>query len=122
MKRLRIALILALAMTPLAGCAQEDDPRQAFQAADTVAMADTGSIKAASGDWPWWRGPNHNGIADSGQQPPTSWSETENVIWKTPIPGRGHSSPIVVGSMVVLATADEKTQTQSVVAFDRDFC
>lgn len=74
---------------------------------------------AAEGDWPWWRGPNHNGIAAEGQQPPVSWSDSKNVVWKTPVPGRGHASPTVVGDRIFLATADERSKVQSVVAFDR---
>ncbi len=74
---------------------------------------------AADGDWPWWRGPNFNGVA-ADQTAPVSWSETENVLWKSPAPGRGHSSPTVVGDRIYLATADEQQQTQSVLAFDRN--
>jgi outer membrane protein assembly factor BamB len=74
---------------------------------------------SAERDWPWWRGPYRNGIANS-QQPPTRFGDSEAVLWKAPVPGRGHSSPIVVGSQVVLATADTTTQIQSVLAFDRD--
>ncbi|MEM1295303.1 MAG: PQQ-binding-like beta-propeller repeat protein [Verrucomicrobiota bacterium] len=73
-----------------------------------------------SADWPAWRGPNGNGVADSDQDPPTSWSAEEHVIWKVKVPGRGHSSPILVGNQVILTTADEKTQAQSVLSFDRD--
>ncbi|QDU92868.1 outer membrane protein assembly factor BamB family protein [Lignipirellula cremea] len=71
------------------------------------------------GDWPHWRGPNDNSVAD-GPAPPTSWDETQNVVWKTPVPGRGHSSPTVFGDFLYLATADEQAQTQSVVCFDRN--
>ncbi len=74
---------------------------------------------SAETDWPWWRGPSRNGIAVGSQLVPTKWSETESVIWKTPVPGRGHSSPIVIRDRVFLATADEKQQIQSVLAFDR---
>ncbi len=74
----------------------------------------------ASGDWPWWRGPNRDGSAGASQKVPVKWSETENVIWKVPIPGRGHSSPTVVGDRIYLTTADEGTQTQSVMALERE--
>ena len=69
------------------------------------------------GDWLTWRGPNANGIAVNGQSVPVNWSETDNVVWKTSVPGRGHSSPTVVGDRIVLTTADG--QSQSVVCFDR---
>jgi outer membrane protein assembly factor BamB len=70
-------------------------------------------------DWPCWRGPSRNGIASPGQQPLTQWSETENILWKVPIPGRGHSSPTVVGDRIYLATADPVHLSQSVLCLDR---
>jgi len=70
-------------------------------------------------DWPWWRGPNFNAVV-SDQKLVTQWSEAKNVVWKAPVPGRGHSSPIIVGSRVFLATADEKAKAQSVLCFDRE--
>ncbi len=69
-------------------------------------------------DWPWWRGPSRNGFASSTARPPTEFGPSENVRWSSPVPGRGHGSPIVVGGRVYLATADESTQTQSVLAYD----
>lgn len=76
-------------------------------------------VHLQANDWPVWRGPNGNGVAADGESPPTLWGENENVIWKSQVPGRGHSSPIVVGDLIVLTTADEEANTQSVVAFDR---
>src|SRR5205814_1246755 len=62
--------------------------------------------QAAQGDWPWWRGPERNGIS-ADREAVTKWSTKNNVVWSTNIPGRGHSSPIVVGKRVFLTTADE---------------
>jgi outer membrane protein assembly factor BamB len=76
--------------------------------------------KFSDADWPWWRGPNRNGVANPDQEPPLKWSDSENVLWKVPVPGRGHGSPIVVGDRVYLTAADEKTQVQSVLCFDRE--
>lgn len=70
-------------------------------------------------DWPWWRGPERNGNASADQQPPLHWSEQESVIWKTPIPGRGHGSPTVVGDQIYLLTAEEDTATQSIICLSR---
>lgn len=83
-----------------------------------IVAAESVPLPVNSNDWPWWRGPNRNGVAHD-QKPPLKWSETENVLWKTPIPGRGHGSPTVVGNSIYLATADEQTQVQSVLCFDR---
>jgi hypothetical protein len=59
-------------------------------------------------NWPQFRGP------DQGRAPeanlPVSWSATENVLWKTPLPGPGHSSPIIWGDRIFL-TAFEPAST-----------
>lgn len=54
--------------------------------------------------WPEWRGPIATGFAPNAD-PPTEWSESKNVAWKTRIPGLGHSSPIVWGDRVFLTSA-----------------
>ena len=77
-------------------------------------------ITVAADDWPWWRGPNRNGTANADQSPPVHWSDSENVVWKTPIPGKGHGSPIVVGKQVFLQTAEDEPQSQSVLCLDRE--
>lgn len=82
--------------------------------------ATTDAIEFGEHDWPWWRGPERNGVADAKQNPPTKWSETENVLWKAAIPGRGHGSATVVGDQVFLATAEHDRQVQSVLCFDRN--
>lgn len=75
--------------------------------------------KHQESDWPWWRGTHRDGVASANQQPPLEWSEQENVVWKTPIPGRGHGSAAVFGDQVFVATADEDRQVQSLISFDR---
>ena len=89
----------------------------------SAAEPTTDSVNAASNlsadDWPSWRGANMDGIT-SGPAVPTHWTDTENVKWKVKIPGRGHSSPILVGDRIYLETADEKTETQSVLCLERD--
>jgi outer membrane protein assembly factor BamB len=76
-------------------------------------------IEVGQADWPWWRGPTRDGVSGS-EQPPHRWGEEENVLWKVPVPGRGHSSPTVVGDRVFLTTADEQRQAQSVLCYDRE--
>lgn len=75
---------------------------------------------AQAGDWPWWRGPNRNGVAEDGQNPPTKFSATENVKWVVDLPGRGHGSPAVVGDRVFIATADAQTEKQTIQCFHRE--
>lgn len=57
-------------------------------------------------NWPSFRGPDATGVGD-GQHPPVKWNAKtgENVRWKTPIPGLGHSCPVVWGNRIFLTTA-----------------
>ena len=59
------------------------------------------------GDWPQFRGPAGDGHAASSAHPPLRWSETNNVQWKTEIPYRGWSTPVVLRNQVWLTTATE---------------
>src|SRR5262245_3214892 len=59
-------------------------------------LIETSSLFSA--DWPRFLGPNGDGIASS--TPPVTWSDKENLTWKTPLPGFGSSSPIVFGNRV----------------------
>jgi outer membrane protein assembly factor BamB len=54
--------------------------------------------------WPQFRGPGARGVA-SGPNLPDRWSASENIAWKTDVPGRGWSSPIVWGERIFLTTA-----------------
>ena len=56
-------------------------------------------------NWPAFRGPNATGVIEGKTQLPTSWSETEHIEWKSDIPGRGWSSPVVWGNRIFLTTA-----------------
>src|SRR5262245_40456264 len=57
-------------------------------------------------NWPQWRGPGGNGVSEE-KNLPIEWSETRNIHWKTAIPGRGHSSPIIWGRRIFLTTSIE---------------
>lgn len=63
-----------------------------------------GDCAGADGNWPQWRGPLGTGVSLDGE-PPIEWSEEKNVRWKTELPGRGHSTPIVWGRRIFLTTA-----------------
>jgi outer membrane protein assembly factor BamB len=73
----------------------------------------------ATKDWPWWRGVTRDGHAVGTSNAPVKLIEGQNLDWSTPIPGRGHGSPIVVGERVYLLTADESSQTHLALAYDR---
>ena len=99
--------VIALLLVCDAAAAQEARVKIETRGADLTA------------DWPAWRGPTHDGIAPLGQNPPHRWSATENVMWTSPIPGRGHGSPIVAGERVFVLAAEPDREVQSVLCFDR---
>jgi len=83
------------------------------------AWDDLPPVRPAPDDWPCWRGWNQDNIAPGPRQPPLRRSATENVVWRADVPGRGHGSPALWGDHLLLATADDKAQTQSVLCYDR---
>ena len=75
--------------------------------------------KPGPDDWPWWRGTTRdNKSADN--RPPLHWSRTQAIIWKVPVPGRGHASPTIWGDRVFIATADETARIQSMLCYQRN--
>jgi outer membrane protein assembly factor BamB len=73
-------------------------------------------------DWPQFRGPGGNGVADEAKLPQT-WSTTANVAWAIDVPGRGWSSPIVWGDRVFVTTAvnDGAFKAPSTGIFGNDY-
>jgi len=71
------------------------------------AKAPTKGLNAlAKANWPSFRGPGASGISD-GQNLPDRWDPKtgQNVLWRTPIPGLAHSSPVVWGDRIFVTTA-----------------
>ena len=62
------------------------------------------SVAIASAQWPEFRGPTGQGQSDE-KGLPLEWSESRNVLWKTPVPGAGWSSPVVSSGRTWLTTA-----------------
>lgn len=74
------------------------------------------SLLHAETPWPCFRG------MDSGKSEakglPLTWSETENTVWKTEIPGLGHSSPVVADNQIWLTTSPDKGITRHLLRID----
>ena len=68
--------------------------------------------------WPDYRGPALDGHAPAGASLPLTWSEEENVAWKTEVWGRGWSSPVVADGRVWMTTADPEGHRYAVVCVD----
>ncbi len=77
------------------------------------------SSVTASDNWPELRGANGTGRSDATGLPLT-WSETENVVWKTAIHGLGWSSPVIWETQIWLTTATEDGKQMFAVCIDRD--
>src|SRR3954471_4238134 len=73
---------------------------------------------AVNTNWPMWRGPHGDGRSDE-TDVPTKWSASENVTWKVPIPGKGHSSPVVWGDRIFVTTAVEPENKRDLLCLDR---
>lgn len=76
-----------------------------------VAVVLSPEVRAADNNWPQFRG--HGALGIGSGTPPTKWDveSGDNIAWKTPIPGLGHSSPIVWGDHVFLTTAVNSEST-----------
>lgn len=90
MKRFRAGVVLAVIINLLS----------------VPAFSVTFALKDKDSNWPQWRGPESMGISAE-KDLPLEWSASQNVKWKTPIMGRGLSSPIVWGKKIFLTTSIE---------------
>jgi len=69
------------------------------------------------GNWPDWRGPTGQGYSEATGLP-LHWSETKNIVWKTPIHDHGYSTPVVWDDQIWLTTATKKGTTLYAVCID----
>lgn len=81
-----------------------------------VVLFSSGTVQAEN--WPAWRGPRGDGLSIETDLP-VQWSSEENVVWKTLIPGRGHSSPIIWDDMVFVTSCVEEKDTRTLTRLDR---
>src|ERR1700752_817860 len=69
-------------------------------------------------NWPGWRGPRGDGTSLE-KNVPTRWSASDNVAWKTAVPGKGHASPIVWQDRIFVVTCLEDSHARVLLCFDR---
>jgi hypothetical protein len=108
---------IPLGLLLLCGCGT-GEPIDEIRVTDASLIVNAPDVPADKNDWPWWRGPGHNGLAVGAA--PLVWNGSQNVRWKADVPGQGHGSPCVFGPHVFLATSDEGAQTQSLLCYDRE--
>jgi len=79
----------------------------------------SGSVALADEGWPQFRGPTQQGYAVSADLP-TTWSETQNVAWKTALPGQGWSSPVILDKQIWMTTALDDGKSLRVLCVDEE--
>src|SRR6185369_6754918 len=80
----------------------------------------TVAASARAENWPGWRGPRGDGTSLENQIPVHWNGETDNgLVWKTPLSGSGHASPIIWDEWVFLVACDEPKQERVLICFDR---
>ena len=67
-----------------------------------------GAVEPSGVRWPEWRGAKGQGVSNA-TNVPAVWSETKNVVWRTPVGGRGWSTPVVEQNRVWVTTARDVT-------------
>ncbi|MEO1616177.1 MAG: PQQ-binding-like beta-propeller repeat protein [Planctomycetota bacterium] len=85
-------------------------------------LVSLGHSVSRSGDWPMWRGASQTGrTPNQVANAPVTWSAEsgENILWKTPLPGPGNSSPAVQGDDVILTQFDPETRDRLVLCLER---
>ncbi len=84
----------------------------------TLVLLSVVPLRGADG-WPEFRGPTGQGHSEA-KGLPLRWSETQNVVWKTELPGKGWSTPAILGSQIWMTTATEEGNELSVLMVDRE--
>ena len=83
-----------------------------------VSIALVAAVTIQADNWPSWRGPAGTGVSvEKGL--PIRWSPTDGIRWRTPLPERGNSTPIVWKDRVFITQSIEKEQRRTLMCFDR---
>lgn len=104
------ALMIVLALGPLSLKSGAPEVAAAPQRADDLNDSTGGPVEPETEEWWQWRGPLGTGESQTAD-PPVTWGEDTHVQWRVPIPGLGHSSPIVVGDQVFITSAEPFGET-----------
>jgi len=119
-KVLEAALAFVLAHILLLSAASRAGSQPAVAGAKKVGElpAAEPASPVSAGAWPSWRGPGGFGIRAE-PLAVTHWSASKGIRWKVAVPGQGHASPVIFGAQVFVSSADERAQTQALIAYDR---
>ncbi|HSR67716.1 MAG TPA: PQQ-binding-like beta-propeller repeat protein [Acidobacteriota bacterium] len=113
-----VAALLLAASVLMTSATAEKASEKASNEADESGVYMLGVSEEGRQYWPRWRGPSGQGWV-KGEGYPVTWSSSENVLWKTEVPGAGNSSPIVWGDYIFLTSAYEGGERRAILAFER---
>ncbi len=101
----------------VSGAAADEPDRKTVQSGNSSPSANV----ARATDWPRWRGPQANGVADD-RNLPIRWSQTKYVCWSVKLPGWGTSSPVVHRNRVYVTSEVDEGDKKSLLTlcFDRE--
>jgi len=88
------------------------------QASQQDEKVSTSNSREEESGWPQWRGPSNNGVSLA-KKVPTKWSSTENVVWRTELPGPAGSTPVIAGNKIFLTSVDKDGRVW-LMAFNKD--
>ncbi len=83
----------------------------------TVILSLALASPVVAGDWPHWRGPYFNGTSDETDLPAT-WSETENISWRAPLPGHSSATPVIAAGRVFVSSTEKDSDNLFALCFD----
>lgn len=131
-EQLAFTLILLTLAFGASGCNKVEEPPESVTPATPNAPVSPALFEASPvkllpesevTDWPWWRGAQLNNKSVD-QDVPLTWSESEekseNIVWKSPVPGRGLSTPTIYDDQIYLTTADEEKKTIHLLCYGRE--
>lgn len=121
-RSLPIVVLLLNGLFLTGGCKPRVETPAEVSVVDNVTVADVEPISVAQDDWPWWRGPGFNNepSTEAGALSQTLFAP-EQMLWSVDLPGKGRSTPIILGEVAYLTSGIEaENEAQAVLAYDTD--
>ncbi len=85
-----------------------------------IIIGSPAQISSGEENWPGWRGPRGDGSAENDSRLPVKWNVAENTLWKTPLPGKGHASPIIWENRIFIVSALDETRDRALICLERE--
>ncbi|NOR74214.1 MAG: PQQ-binding-like beta-propeller repeat protein [Draconibacterium sp.] len=96
----------------------EKNRTEAMETLEGIKIKPVMPISGAEKQWPCFRGPSGQGIANT-KKIPLNWSPTENIVWKVKLSGKGNSSPVIWDNRIFITSATEDGKTRELFCYNR---